>query len=380
MSRRDVTSPVFTKPVRSLGNLDDVQAQVFDFLQTRPKHQDTAAIAHNFLQHWSSEPRTKISALLGQLVFPFEPATKAGARFGEDGDYDGFKEEVQSMDSLFLPGAPGITRSLDLFRLRRLKGFHMYRGTINESLVLTLLPSNDFSSAPAEVLPPLEILIDVDNISKTTNFRDARFVLSDFELNLMLPDRMMDVSFKSRSYLYSQSKHPDPCLLDFKDASDLDLSGSTRFKMPRQVQIQVPPHALTGSASLDLSAYKNGLDVRYLFSKVEHRSRMVLVTTNERKRGISADPFSDHRITYTAVEAGRVGGHREELAILGMSDPESGNETTAAEELNTKRLSLQSARTAWEEKARELGPQGRAKRLAEAALGIVNDIELHEVK
>ena len=357
-------------------------SQVINFLQKRPL---SPQVQHD--RFWGDQIVTSTSVMFGKLLVPYKEAKQYQADLKAGEKLKDFREKMRDIGTSFIPDVPALLNSLGLFVMSRRTSSAVEERLVQDSVVVQLVPGNNYDLPPdtAKALPLLEIHFVIPRATKMATLAQARLIVNHSELDLMLPARMMDLRFRNTSYVESSEVQSDPCLADFLAASELDIYGISRLRTPSQIRITVPPQALARLGSSVPPTYAEGVSTHYVFSKLEHRSSTRLRTTNARRSRTEVKKFSEHSLSLNTIEAGRVGGSRDELVLLGMKDPTEVSEAEALSKLtddsahNYKVDQNSDDGNDYLQHAKALGPKGRARRLFEAALNVCGDIELKEL-
>lgn len=248
------------------------------------------------ISHWVSNISYWDSALLGQVLFPTlgpKRATKSDS---------GLQPKLAEWRREFVTLVPGLVRSLESFGLETTDP----TAWDEEFLLIRLIPSFKTSlPVPLEVVPELEIRIFFDESSKTTSIRDVRLVRRK-ELDLLLPQNIMDLRFIRRACVYSRKGGLDAQIKQFVQDSNLDIWGTGRLRTPTSLTISIPPHSLGPISDGRSSEGFEREQVEYTFASLEHRCEI----------GVPFhQPGSWADLTYTSIEAGKIGGRRDELGL-----------------------------------------------------------------
>lgn len=259
-------------------------------------------VAEKTRPHWKSNVTYWDSVTLGQVIFPAPRSKTEGVHAKPDSKKPGSQPRLNQGHREFVTRVPGVVGLLENIGLGNLA-----TTTLNEEfLLIRLNPSIDNTvSVPFGALPDLEIRIAFDQISKTPTIRDVRLVLRA-ELDLLLLQNTMDLRFARRTCVYSRGGGLDPSIEQFIQDSHLDIRSGGRLRTPPGLTLSIPPHAL--GPILD-GRSGDGFEheqVEYTFTGLEHRNDMVFPF---HKSGSWAD------LTYTIVEAGKLGGRRDELCL-----------------------------------------------------------------
>lgn len=152
-------------------------------------------------------------------------------------------------------------------------------------------------------LPDLEIRLDIDQENRTLIPSQTRVVFMNFESDILLPHRSTDVRFLTQQYT-SASANLYPEILAFIEASDLDIWGSDRLKTPSSLALCVPIYTAKGTR--DTGSGENQPErqkpTEYILTGLEHRTQLLA-------------ELEGFQYEYTVIEAGRVGGRREEFRV-----------------------------------------------------------------
>lgn len=266
------------------------------------------------ISQWVSNISYWDSVLLGQVLFPSHGYKGKDATPKASKTDSGLQPKVTDRRRQFVTAVPGLIRALEDFGLETIDP-----KTWNEEfLLIRLVPSFKNSlPVPLEVVPDLEIRIFFDDSSKTSSIRDVRLVRTN-ELDLLLPQNTMDLRFIRRACVYSRKGGLDTQIRQFVQESNLDIWGSGRLKTPNSLKISIPRHAL-GSISDGRSTEGYAHEqVEYTFASLEHKCE---VGVPFRQPGSWAD------LTYTTIEAGKIGGRRDELGLKQPRRPKNAHET-----------------------------------------------------
>ncbi|RAL63544.1 hypothetical protein DID88_003588 [Monilinia fructigena] len=169
--------------------------------------------------------------------------------------------------------------------------------------------------------PPIEMSFTIDPKSFEARLRDIHAVVSTETADLMLPEFKADLQFerKIRSSMLMKDSELDDALdglksaasavKDFVQNSQLDLSSDQQLETPPKLVLPLAKHLCTENAWKRMARKSQlGLDVEYLFTKLEYRKTAVY-------------NFDNHEIICTSIEAGKAGGSRLELSLTSRSMP-----------------------------------------------------------
>ena len=192
------------------------------------------------------------------------------------------------------------------FRLLQPLGSATSNPTIAEYLQVHLTPSPGTLPVPVEVLPNLEIRVKLSNDTMTASIEYVRLVHSK-HFDFMLPQKTVDLRFIRRSSIYWQPEGPcDPRIQRFIQDSNFNIWGTDRLRTPTEVALEIPAHALRRRKELSGEEVPGAMSVNYTFNSLEHRSELLIPIS---KTGEWSN------LTYTNIEAGKLGGRRDELTL-----------------------------------------------------------------
>lgn len=278
-------------------------------------HNDVIPLNKDSCSHWIPERSYWDSAALGQLVFPTKAANQRYVRVkGQDkGDeYERLRLRLCEWRREFVNLVPGAVRSLENLGLESLAlGLES-----EETLLIRLSPSfrNSALQVPFEALPDLEIDIAIDNDSQTTSIKDVRTSFKRI-FDFLHPHKTMDVRFVRRTCVSSDPQNLDPRILQFLQSSNLDIWGTERLQTPTELALDIPQHAFRRHSGSSTSETPLQSLVDYTFTSLEHRSSLSIPFRQ-------AGSWSD--LTYTSIEAGKIGGRSSLLSLSHpISDPEN---------------------------------------------------------
>lgn len=210
------------------------------------------------------------------------------------------------------------------FRLLQPLGSVTSNPAIAEYLQVHLTPSLGTLPVPVEVLPNLEIRVKLSNDTMTASIEYVRLVHSK-HLDFMLPQNTVDLRFIRHSSVYWQTEGPyDPRIQRFIQDSNFNIWGTDRLRTPTEVALEIPAHALRRRKALSGEEVPGAMSVNYTFNSLEHRSELLIPLS---KTGEWS------KLTYTNIEAGKLGGRRDELTL--NNPMESGTTFTSHNEPNT---------------------------------------------
>ena len=296
--------------------LEDENRRMMSLVVKHTKNQLSKAWAHlppitqNETKHenWSSDVSKSLSASLGYVMHSGELETKSFLNAPENDGYSSpwnksaretFSWRSRSARTIFT-SVPGLERVLEL---------GIGTPSVANMLMIQLRPvkmKNGPKRLELSRVPWLEVLVDVDNKTRTLQVQSARLVRDWRVADLLLPDKARDIRFQSRSTITS-TEHLDDGIQRFVDKSKLDVWGNDRLMTPARLNVTVPLFScrvLPGNAAKEIVKQEGqgSVEVDYLFSKLEHWSTLRV-------------KLNEYELNYATVEGGQSGGRREELTL-----------------------------------------------------------------
>ena len=264
--------------------------------------------SNDMKRYWKPILSYSDSTMFGQVLFPApvaktawdvlkrkEPKFRHGVCKRVEVRENAFRSKVGDFKPEFLPLVPGLLRALESLGPTKW-GEEYLRIRLSPSLI------NPTPSVLLGALPDLEIRIDFNIEKQMTAVRDVRLVTRK-ELDILLPDHTMDLRFDRSSCVYAQIDKIDPRILQFVQASALDIWGTERLETPPGLALQIPSHAIQHH----ITNFDSSKLVDYSFASLEHRCEL----------GIPMQPDDPRtKLVLTNIEAGRIGGRRSELRLV----------------------------------------------------------------
>ena len=272
----------------------------------------TYKICRNNTPHWVQETEYHDSVKFGQVLFPLNLAQgvaealrdqkkkiKKKGRVTRPVDTNSISRKSSKQARKFVPLVPGLVQSLESV------------GPLEKSeefLQVRLSPSSKNLSLPVPVkaLPDLEMRIFFDDENKTTSIKDVRLVTKK-EKDFLQPQNIVDLRFIREQRVYGNAKDDDidPRIMSFVQNSNFNIWGTERLKTPLGLSLSIPAHAVQPHNGFDPKNHET-LQVEYTSLGLEHRSSVTIPY-----QGSNSWPT----LTYTNIEAGRIGGRRDELSL-----------------------------------------------------------------
>ena len=280
-------------------------------------------LCNNLTPYWEPEIEYHDSVKFGQVLFPTNTArsiaeTLKGKRIRRNKTlnvkvpFDVKLSEVRPIDFQqigskswgvpreFVPLVPGLVRSLEsLGSLKKSEEFWYIR--LSPSFKNLSLP------VPTEALPDLEIRISLDHDYKTTSVKDVRLLIRK-EKDFLQPRNVVDLCFVRKECVYAKHDNLDPRIASFVQDSNLDPWGTERIKTPLGLSLSIPALAIQSHKGFDPKSYETLL-VDYTSCGIEHRSSLTMPYG-----GSDSWPT----LAYTNIEAGPIGGSRDEICLQNL--------------------------------------------------------------
>ena len=218
-----------------------------------------------------------------------------------------YKRLVKSLsksDRIFLPLAGGMVAKMGRFEN------HTSR---SEEISITLHPKLSPSISPSLLphVPVLNIRLTASFADQTVKLDSARLVLQNKELGILCPGQRLDLMASYEVYVEAATRNIDPQIRRFITASNLDIWGNANLTTPDRLQLNIPTYAIkstkldrkTASDEEPSSSDPKLITVDYAFTSLECHS-VIRTIYSER-----------NSLKYSAIEAGRAGGRRDETTL-----------------------------------------------------------------
>lgn len=283
--------------------------------------------------HWHTSLSRKSSVVLGQVLYPAKTMTPIKR--------ERYLRDALEKYHLFDTDVPGLRKALDLNSARTYK--------VEELRVQFKATGASMGGILSSQLPDLEIRFSIDDSSHSVVPQSVYLILGDRQADLLLPHGSTDMRFAAQIHSKATS-NLDPQILDFIQRSNLCVFGAQKHEVPDGMTIQLPqrllPWALnpesedekmskdanksngaeisedTGESrdaeeSKDAEGSKDaGVLVNYSLAGIEHHHIL---------RGKSGQ--GHHRraldISFSIIDAGPIGGQRQEVRIFDEEKIES---------------------------------------------------------
>ena len=298
-------------------------------------------LCNDLSPHWKSEIEYHDSVKLGQVLFPANRAKTIADELERNRRRTKMSHKVRPIHTKdiglkvsripreFLPLVPGLVRSLE-----NLGSFKKSE----EFLRIQLSPSPKKVSlpVPVEALPDLEIRINVDRDNKTTSMKDVRLINVQ-QKDFLQPRNIVDLRFVRKQCVYAKDDSIDSRIISFMQDCDFDIGGSERLKTPLGLSLSIPALSIQPHNSFDPTSHESFL-VDYTSLSLEYTSSLTIPFQG---------PTSWPTLTYTNIEAGPIGGRRDELSLHSRkftsktpsSPTANDSDSSAVNNIHTKPLS-----------------------------------------
>jgi hypothetical protein len=256
---------------------------------------DVALPTHE-LSHWVPEPRYKLSAEFGQVLFPLENA---------DPNQVVKAALAQPSQSPFLPTISGLN---SLFTSPNLSATTRLQ---TPSLHYEFRP--DLSHAPGQLFPSLSIQMRTGRSGARATLHKLTLSFQQRIHDVLLPDKASDVRFYRRASLHFNVKdHNDEDVQTWADAVIENIESGGRLTAP-PLRIKIPKWTIPGFSSEE----KGMCNVTYYFSGIQFR------------QSVAGNLFGED-ISYSTVQSGKLGAKGGALTAhyTGHGDTELRDEST----------------------------------------------------
>jgi hypothetical protein len=200
---------------------------------------------------------------------------------------------------VFSSTLPGLSRLLTQLKMPQNSLF------TEENLEYKLLPlpPKEQTNDSGKIYPRLSLRF-LTNQNGTTRFRGLGAFLGEHITDAIIPDLATDIRFKKRQMVWLYYATTDNNVRAYLDAIEKNVQGGDRLTAPRVLKLKIPTWTIRDPKTTvqDEWKKKDFIEMNYLFAGIEHRQIMRM-------------GFQGHSLTYTAVQAGQLGGKRGELEL-----------------------------------------------------------------
>ncbi|KAI4139851.1 MAG: hypothetical protein L6R39_006075 [Caloplaca ligustica] len=279
---------------------------------------------------WWLNPHHKTSAVLGRVLYPMKNTTskkKQGSLLDEMVSHRVFTSDL-----------PNLRRSLETREANMSAKEELY-------IRLSAAPNPSSGGLESAKLPNLELQFRILIPESTFKRRKAvlkgvRLVLEDKQADLLLPHEQADLRFQHQTYLNSK-EDPDPRIMDFVKSSHLDRTDVHHIETPQLLAIEIPRRILFPD---QVPKQVDGPNIQIHYSPTSIERRYIL----QNRPGLNARTRQAD-LSYATIDAGLIGGRRQEIRFFsdrpGKSDPQltTDEEGTKVERKSTVKALFKSA-------------------------------------
>lgn len=279
--------------------------------ETKPKPPDYA--------FWLTNPHQETSAVLGRLLYPARTATSEEKQ-------EPFINETTT-HRVFSTDLPSLRRNLEA----REDKMH-----VKEELYIRLSAATKQNSAGLESanLPDLELRFRLFLIESAVRrkavLKGVRLILEKNQADLLLPHEQSDLRFQHQTYINGKEE-VDPAIKKFVKSSNLDRSDVDQIETPQLLTISIPQQVLSPNLNLK-QVHGSEIPIDYAPTSIERRCVL------ESRPGFNAHKrLSD--LSYSTIDAGSIGGRRQEIRFFRDRPLQSSAELTAGKSGTTEKKS-----------------------------------------
>lgn len=261
--------------------------------------------------HWIPKLEQDYSVTIGRVITPVEVAkdVKIAKLDAKRNRWAPHLCDSITRQHEFLSPSNGLRPSFDSDKNKKIsqREFLLVRLSPNVKFMKSTSSSlTDSKILPATQtpLPGLEIQLEINQDTRQLTPKQVRFVFSTKKTDILLPQQPSDLRFVTENFV-NASTDLDPRISAFIDSSNLNLWGSERLKTPSSLILEVPYRY----EAKQNDHVAQGPPVEYTFTALEHNTQLLCVQ-------------GDHQYNYTVIEAGRIGGQREEFCIKALCPTE----------------------------------------------------------
>jgi len=245
---------------------------------------------------WSRTAETQVHAAFGHVLHPMQDGP-SDMSIRSKFDIRGVNRTKSK--AVFSSTLPGLSRLLTQLKIPQNSLF------TEENLEYKFLPlpSKEQANDPGKIYPRLSLRFLV-NQNGTTRFRGLGAFLGEHITDAIIPDLATDIRFKKQQMVWLYYATTDDNVRVYLDAIEKDVQGGGRLTAPRVLKLKIPTWTIRDPKTTvqDEWEKKDFIEMNYLFAGIEHRQIMRM-------------GFQGHSLTYTAVQAGQLGGKRGELEL-----------------------------------------------------------------
>ena len=243
--------------------------------------------------HWDTKPSQVVQGAFGSIVHSVEKAFRWEAELEETASDPRLRAKNirNTFDRLIQSRRAFVTKVPNV--LAAMNELTQDQSTLRNRIYINLKPD-------VESQPSLELEISVNNNEQVTKLVSANLVYDTRVVDLLLPVHPVDVRFTSQTLFAAKPENFDPAILTFLANSNLHLWGKERLRTPQRLVLDLP------SSGREKNVEDNH-QAQYSFASL-------FVSSDLRTS------FQGFPLMMSTIEAGKSGGHREELKLEFRAD------------------------------------------------------------
>ncbi|EKG17286.1 hypothetical protein MPH_05496 [Macrophomina phaseolina MS6] len=258
--------------------------------------------------YWGPHSLVELYASYGNVIHKPPPASSTLTPIS----LEGLLNHSDKPSRTFLHAIPGFSPLLQYVAAHTKFQRHFNDEKYPDALLFRFSPAPwDLADASSpEDFPDLGLRLMVGKNGGRARFQGLGMTIRERNIDLLLPEKAVDVRFVRREVLWTRdalARSED--VRNYLAMINMNLGGGGAIRAPAELRLRIPAWAVKNSekySSLPSVETEHGKEFvkEFIFTAVEHR-QMVKFDL----------PGDKHRISYTSVEAGRVGGRRGELRL-----------------------------------------------------------------
>ena len=238
--------------------------------------------------YWDTKPSQVIQGAFGSVVHSIEKAFKWESELDETASDPKLRaiKIRETFDRLSQSRRAFVTKAPNV--LAAMKELARDQPALTNRISINMKP--DIESHPS-----LELEISVNNNEQITKLASVDLIYDTQIVDLLLPVHPVDVRFKAQTLFAANPENFDPAILTFLANSNLHLWGEERLRTPQRLVLDLP------SSGRETNAEENN-QAQYSFASLSVCSDL-------------RASFQGFPLTMSTIEAGKSGGHREEMKL-----------------------------------------------------------------
>ncbi|KAF9636745.1 hypothetical protein BFW01_g7641 [Lasiodiplodia theobromae] len=301
-----------TQEVGSANSRSQPAQKVIDFFTSRLSRSSDASReprgATRKESLWSPFPLIEYYATFGNILHKPPPTNDPLSPIS----FQNIVEHEGGPKRIFLHTLPGFSPFLQHITSKASLSRHSNDLLLPDALLFRFMPSPWDLEDPSslEDFPEMGLRIEVNSLSGKARFQGLGMTLRERNMDVLMPGKPVDVRFTQREVLWTDRiLDRSEEIRDYLTRITTNVDGGGAIRAPPTLTIRIPAWAVKNSDKykhLPFEFTKLGKEYikEFIYTGVEHRqmSRYEL-------------PNGQHRVSYTSVEGGRVGGRRGELRL-----------------------------------------------------------------